>query len=137
MLTWYLLGTSILLRRNLARCITVMAAGQRRNRTAFLWGISAAEPPLQPGQPPTPSPVCPLPPHLLLLQISILDGPFFLFSGGGAGKQRGDKAEGKRSPRGNLPGWALGGGDTSGLSPSSMHAALHLQHRALLLGLWG
>lgn len=32
-LTLYLLGTSILLRRNLARCMTVMAAGHCRNRT--------------------------------------------------------------------------------------------------------
>lgn len=37
-LTLYLLGTSILLRRNLARCMTVIAAGQRRNRTPFFWG---------------------------------------------------------------------------------------------------
>ena len=60
-LTWYLLGTSILLRRNLARCMTVMAAGQRRNRTAFLWGRGDAEPPLQRGKP-TPHPgVSPLP----------------------------------------------------------------------------
>lgn len=31
--TLYLLGTSILLRRNFARCMTVMAAGHRRKRT--------------------------------------------------------------------------------------------------------
>ena len=37
-LTLYLLGTSILLRRNLARCMTVMAAGHRRKRTPVCCG---------------------------------------------------------------------------------------------------
>lgn len=37
-LTLYLLGTSILLRRNFARCMTVMAAGHRRKRTPVCWG---------------------------------------------------------------------------------------------------
>lgn len=40
-LTLYLLGTSILLRRNLARCMTVMAAGHRRKRTPVCWGRGA------------------------------------------------------------------------------------------------
>ena len=41
--TLYLLGTSILLRRNFARCMTVMAAGHRRNRTPVCGGRGPSE----------------------------------------------------------------------------------------------
>lgn len=63
--------------------------------------------------------------------------PFFSSLGGGQENKEGTKLKEKAAPVGTFRGGHWGGGDTSGLSPSSMHAALHLQHRALLLGLWG
>lgn len=107
MLTWYLLGTSILLRRNLARCMTVMAAGQRRNRTAFLWGRGDAEPPLQRGKP-TPHPRCvpAAPPPALTFSFS--RSPFsmvpFFSSLGGQESKEGTKLMENAAPVGTLRG---------------------------------
>lgn len=86
--TLYLLGTSILLRRNFARCMTVMAAGHRRKRTPVCGEEVPVRRSIQGTLGAQLTPVkAPALTHLLLVPVPVLHEALLLLSVPGGGRK--------------------------------------------------